>query len=253
MRLTSPCCDLSSQLHSLLVTAVVSSRPATIFRWDRNVAAFSAWASGASVRVDCFLIAFDNNASAWRDLRRPAGGLRIVDASLEKRFHPKQYLQAIHLRRNGLAAQYRFLWFLDEDIEVGTEGFDLGDFFRRFACGFMEGTPIIAQAQISPDTQAFHVLNHATFLREARKLFGADAPTVRVRRVPDTIGRCQVLAILHGQNRCDSGSFGRHPGNRLGNRCLVVWGRCLLRAHANVGTERRAAAPLRFDPAPASP
>ena len=174
---TGPCCDLFSQLHPLLVTAVVSSRPATIFRWDRNVAALSAWASAASVQVDFFLIAFDNNASAWKDLKRPATGLlRIVDASLEKRFHPKQYLQAIHLRHSGLAAQHRFLWFLDEDIDVYTEGFDLGDFFRRFACGFMEGAPIIAQAQISPDTQAFHILNHATFLREVHKLFGTDAP-----------------------------------------------------------------------------
>jgi len=142
------------------------------------VAAFSAWALGDNVHVDFFLISFDNNASAWKDFetRSPAGAVRhVVDASLEKRFHPKQYLQALHLRRNGLAARHRFLWFLDEDIEINTKGFDLGDFFRRFACGFIEGTPLIAQAQISPDTQAFHVMNHATFFREAHKFFGADA------------------------------------------------------------------------------
>lgn len=170
---TDECCNLQSVLHSLLVTSVVSSANRTRFRWVANAAALTAWSARSGVAVSFLLVSFDHQSSSWADAQAESGHvLHVVDPTpLEHRFHPKQYLQYMYVKRLAMESRARYMWSLDEDLELRAEGheFQIDRFFERFACGFPEGPPLIAQPLISPGTQAFHVFNYHEFLRRVGK------------------------------------------------------------------------------------
>ena len=79
----------------------------------------------------------------------------------------------MYAKRLAMESRARYMWSLDdEDLELRAEGheFQIDRFFERFACGFPEGPPLIAQPlSLVPARRRSMCFNYHEFLRRVGK------------------------------------------------------------------------------------
>ena len=174
----SPACCVQ-RLEQLLVGIVADSRTATRQRVMRNMALFSALRSDGIV-ADFGIIAYDNQASAWQDVRDFASSvatrvLLLEDGQRSATFHPKlQYQRRFARLLDGSSHQAIFL--LDSDMTFQDTS-SVQAFLHHWACAWAK-PPLVAQPVLGDNT-SWTWLDRMSHWQNPEHF---DSPSARVRR-----------------------------------------------------------------------